>query len=59
VAYVSPNWERIHSSSLRSLAQAANEDPDTSSLHVVVEHVDIAVDRFVLEGRVAVVAGGE
>jgi hypothetical protein len=30
-------------------------NPDTCSLHLVAEHVDIAVHRFVLEGRVIVV----
>src|SRR6516225_6535005 len=28
-------------------AQASNEDPDTSSLHLVVERVDVAGHRFV------------
>lgn len=36
-------------------AQAPNEDPDTSSLHLVVERVDIAVHRFILARRVVVV----
>ncbi len=30
--------------------EAANENPDTSSLHLVVERVDVAGHRFVLWG---------
>jgi hypothetical protein len=36
--------------------QAADENPDTSSLHLLVERVDVAGHRFVLcDGRVVVV----
>ena len=35
--------------------EAANENPDTGSHHLIVEHVDIAGHRFVLCGRVVVV----
>jgi hypothetical protein len=36
-------------------AQASNENPDTSSLHLLVERVDIVFHRFALAGRVIVV----
>jgi hypothetical protein len=35
--------------------QAASEKPDTSSLHLFVEHVDIANHFFALDGRVVVI----
>jgi hypothetical protein len=35
--------------------EAANENPDTGSHHLIVERVDIAGHRFVLCGRVVVV----
>jgi hypothetical protein len=35
--------------------QTADENPDTSSDHLFVEHVDIATHRFVLDGWVVVV----
>src|SRR5262245_19159982 len=35
--------------------QTADENPDTRSDHLFVEHVDIATHRFVLDGRVVVV----
>src|ERR1700676_4083607 len=35
--------------------EAANENPDTGSHHLIVEHVNIAGHRFVLGGRVVVV----
>src|SRR5215475_11217128 len=35
--------------------EAANENPDTSSLHLLVERVDVAGHRFVLCGWVIVV----
>src|ERR1700687_1154937 len=39
----------------RGWAEAASENPDTGSHHLVVERIDIAVHRFVLEGRGIVV----
>jgi hypothetical protein len=38
-----------------SRAQPASEEPDTVSLHLLVERVDIALHRFVLDGRVKIV----
>src|SRR5215472_3920757 len=35
--------------------EAAGEDPDTGSVHLLVERADIATHRFVLAGRVIVV----
>jgi hypothetical protein len=35
--------------------QAASEKPGTGSLHLFVEHVDIAAHCFVLDGRVVVI----
>jgi predicted deacylase len=35
--------------------QAAGEEPGTGSLHLFVEHIDIADHRFALCGRVIVV----